>query len=123
MNLENYVCTLEQSKKLDKLLGRRGGIFVWIKMGDDFGVRGVHELNKWYPATWIEIEHYNAYTSQEMEEEIAGCVSKYWYKRFNKELSEFHFGHSPDFPVLLIESMPDAQACAEFLIYLLENKR
>lgn len=35
MNLENYVSTLEQSQKLDKLLGKRESIFCWV-----YGIEG-----------------------------------------------------------------------------------
>lgn len=99
MNLENYVCTLEQSKKLDKLLGKRESIFVWRgwknprhNLEEAWALRFFADNTSTSDYDW----QYSAYTSQELSEIIQehGKYSSLWR----------------------------AAELAEFLIYLLESK-
>ena len=97
MNLEQLCISLDQAKKLKELGVNDSSYFYWVKNTAS---------NLWYLERPCEIdmykqEFYNAYTSAELAIIITQNVFR-WEQ-------------------LTYEDIPEAQARAEFLIYLLEN--
>jgi hypothetical protein len=150
MIIENYVCTLEQSKKLGELGFNRGCLFCWA----------AREYND-TPSLWMALcasalvtlgnddtLFYPAYSSQDIEEAISGlCFS--WNQSVmpsdqqpcaEEVMKIFHFSYlnrfkldeemsqnekeNPDFifQKYKLEAKNEVIARAEFLIYLLEKK-
>lgn len=145
---KDYVCTLEQAKKLQELGISQQSLFYYVKNEDydrlseddiyhvhvkfeDDGfclIEGedwMHEIHNW--------EHYAAFTSQELGE-IVNKMLVTW-SQDNGKFVKYQFYFEPainDMNYHYIYNdfnnekesnyiMPEAQARAEFLIYLLEN--
>lgn len=122
--LENYVCTLEQSKKLKELEVEQDSLFYWIADGN-LSAQLVRDP-KFVEA--LELSCWAAFTSQELGKLIreflpyfshlnGGSFGEFLYIG-NKDGS-CNMVHSSIFPT---ENTNEAQARAEFLIYLLEQK-
>lgn len=121
MNIENYVCTLDQAKKLDKLLGTRESIFYWLNISAVCGIV--------FPSVSRDLEqrHFrlgNAYTSQELGEMISDFFNheSVWINNFIDHKIETYCPSIFEKAEWMESRFPEAQARAEFLIYLLENK-
>jgi len=113
MNLENYVCTLEQAKKLDKLLGKRESIFYYGESEDDSP--RIYQSGHFAPGKFIA----NAYTSQELGEEIKK-LSDYW-RQYTASPGKYLFLNERGF--FDYSSNSEAHARAEFLIYFLKKNK
>lgn len=125
MNIENYVSTLEQSKKLDAILGKRKSIFYWTNRTSIYSNRksvkdqaylySLHTEMEWNDALtdlrprWECLDKFNAYTSQEL-----GEIIEEKFGNHHDSVSRLRVEHE--------KCEPEAHARAEFLIYLLESK-
>lgn len=127
MKLENYVCTLEQAKKLKELaVKQEDALYYWV--GDGYLER--NEEKPWLFQGYESNERLGAaFTSQELCELIDEFVDKndnFWtYKKvFGKDKSFYYFfiDYEKDSRISFTFNS-EAQARAEFLIHLLENKK
>jgi hypothetical protein len=122
-NLENYVCTLEQSKKLCELgVEQSEALYHWVE--GNYLMRNEERNDmppNWYPSKRIGA----AFTNQELGELINDEISEYNYSIWQEcTANPFCWMKEVDCNLLVFEktSKSEAQARAEFLIYLLENK-
>jgi hypothetical protein len=123
--IEKYVCTLQQAKRLAELGVEQNSLFYWNCCVEPASVLPdiVFEKNK---------PIYSAFTSQELGE--LNEITKGWFNQLrvidtsNKHLgfSFNHFVHENNISrtVTSVNSFftSEAQARAEFLIHLLDNK-
>jgi hypothetical protein len=127
MNIENYVCTLEQANKLKNLGVERESIFAWIlgtsEFDDETCVGKLILREDIDRATLYMSGYLCAYTSQEVGEEIVKILP-HW--RQNESGNTFYFYPLPNPEIGEIFKMgwrlPEAQARTEFLIHLLKEK-
>jgi hypothetical protein len=123
MKLENYVCTLEQAKKLKELGVGRESIFSWFRHSGDsqFDIRRYEEI------VLAGYEQVGAYTSQELAEEIFKFCDQFRQNISDDEI-RMEAIYSKRLSVICpsymkIPNITEARARAEFLIYLLENRK
>jgi hypothetical protein len=136
-NIEDYVCTLAQAEKLKELGVEQESLFYFA----DFGFKepeGIHHFIKTAEDKYYAFFHYNpegfsediiysAFTSQELGkliinslpsyENIAQTIQKDNYIFMNYDMengwTQMYSNYNSN----------EAQARAEFLIYILENKQ
>ncbi len=138
MNIENYVCTLEQAKKLDKLLGKRESIFYWYKesipdsrkipseytyqLGSKNVVMRRFNHGQLKPEITFNLNSHSAYTSQELGEMISEIELFFSQDAIRRLDAPLYYRFKDYEDILLRFNGFEAQARAEFLINLLESK-
>jgi hypothetical protein len=146
-DIKDYVCMLEQSKRLEALGVEQNSLFYWCKVIINCDMPFVSQ--EWFISSkenardkhknnlYEDIKFISAFTSQELGELIVKQLDKMKYSDVHQYLhsntfyahKEFTSADNPesykqyaiDYPCNINET--EAQARAEFLIYLLGKKR
>ena len=116
-NIEQYTCTFIQAKKLKELGVEQNSLFWWTWFdSDSYIVSKEHMTVNGHKA-------YPAFTSQELGELIDKQDGYSWstHRVVYEKLIEIS-NHDDNKKVTSFKTKNEAQARAEFLIYLLESK-
>ena len=132
--IKNYICTLEQAKRLKELGIEQNSLFHWSYEPGNYVVK----------LSSKNIKHIEkdcaAFTSQELGNFIDNIVVE-WFSRWDRDLNidlftycyedekwfsyaieGINIVHGKDWPSRETKTSYEAQARTEFLIYLLEHK-
>jgi len=117
--IEDYMCTVEQSKRLKELSIAESSLFFWWTwFGDDLYTISTQELKI------NDHEAYPAFTSQELGELISELLQTDWSQSITlkTKIDDYYF-YVEGALVFDTGAALEAQARAKFLIYLLEHKK
>jgi hypothetical protein len=109
MNIEDYVCTIDQSKRLTMLGFEKKSIFVYCCIQGDPDLSSSFSLissESWMVARW---NSFSAYTLQELYEIMAELHETKCYRVFNDYFSRNATNYDP-------------KVAADFIIKYLEKK-
>lgn len=126
-NIEDYVCTLAQAEKLKELGVEQDSLYWWN--GTGIGMVTLNNEKADWSENILQYKSYSAFTSQELGEIIAttgtGLCNDMVKKSSDEEFYFFDIYDTYEHKILFVTNYAktEAQARAEFLIYLLENKQ
>jgi hypothetical protein len=133
-NLENYVCTLEQAKRLKELGVEQDSLFIYMQSFHEAIYTLVNANNNFLPRP----EDYSAFTSQELGEMISTLFPDLRVAQTLKKDREYESDEKEGYlflkehcsgmwlecaEIYTSYANTEAQARAEFLIYILEKKK
>jgi hypothetical protein len=123
INIENYVCTLDQSKKLKELGIEKDSLHSWVHEPRLLYVIS----NNYEKITDPRVISYPAFTSQELLELILMRIDSKKYAVCGDKIGEpAYYDYTEQYKYFIDTINPnksEAQERAKFLIYLLEQQK